>query len=161
MYLFLTSGDSFHAYPNNHAGDFTISLSQRLITKDMEIGLCELSVTPKKVDECANDDSDTCDDDAKSTDGQFIYVMLPQCVASESHGHRHPILRMVALSEFDTSTSLIRFPDIAYVPFREFQLSELTVWIRKAPGITGDCCLRRTDLLQGITRCTFHIRQIC
>lgn len=112
MYIYVTSSDSLETYPKNKANLFTTCFSQPLHTKHHEIGLCELSIEAKKK---VSDDTDEVSDNAT-----FIYIMLAQCETSESHGHRHQILRMVSPAEFAPSTPLIRFPDVVYIPLKEY-----------------------------------------
>lgn len=159
MYIYTSSVDSLTSHPTNNATSFTSILSQPLHVRSHYIGLTEISITPKPVAAKTGDKNGAAVDDSSCTrdSSGYIYVMLPQCDTSESHGHRYPILRMVALSEFTSTNPIIRFPDTVYIPLKEYNLSAITVLLADAPDAKSGCCIA-TSHVTGITRCTFHVR---
>jgi hypothetical protein len=165
MYIYVSSIDSLDTYSANNASSFTSCLSEEIDVESASIGLCELSITPKNdkntnktntasCDQSSKDESSTC-----TVSSNYVFIMLPQCTNSEAHGHKHPIIRLVGLNEFTHDTSVIRFPDVVYIPFRVYKLSHITVWIRPVPERSNEnCCVTSNDIVSGITRCTFHVK---
>jgi hypothetical protein len=164
MYIYVSSADSLDAYPHNNAQNFTSNLSQILYTKSQAIGLREIVIHPVSSSDFVSANNSISDNAANTFQGKekevYMYVMLTQCANVEVHGHRHPIVRMLTTSEFTQNSSILRFPDVLYVPIKEYNLSHITVTIRPADIINSGCCIQSDNILKGITRCTFHIQDL-
>jgi hypothetical protein len=156
MYIYLSSVDSLHTYPHNNSTDFTCDLSQVLDTKFKSLGLKEISLNPKLSDSQKAEVTSKKNEDSEV----FLYVIVSQCYASEAHSFKQPIMRMLSLNEFKGVSTLVRFPDVCYIPIKEHYLASLSVSIRLADsdGSGLDCI--PSSLFTGITRCTFHLQNI-
>jgi hypothetical protein len=166
MYIYISSADSLDAYPHNTPQHFTAELSQTLYTKSQGIGLREISLHPITTSE--NVHIDSVDETDKTTplhtnnvkNEVYMYVMVAQCSNVDVHGHRHPVVRMLTSSDFTHNSSILRFPDVLYVPLKEYNISQITVSIRPVNIENSSCCVENKNLLTGITRCTFHIQDL-
>jgi hypothetical protein len=181
MYIYISSQDSLEAYPHNNPHDFTVNLSQTIYTKGMSIGLKEICLTPKKVQKggTLKKDLETSTSEVLHETGKtlhfpqdmgvqcdvhkdediYLYVFLDETMTSEMHTHRHSVMRMLSLKEFEGESNIVRFADVYYIPLKEHNLSHLTVSIHLAGSKTASCCRPCTNLLTGLTRCTFHVQE--
>ncbi len=152
MYIYTCSRDNLATHPDNTPDSFTSTLSQPLHGSHCRLGLVELSLQPTSEEAIKNI--------AGYEDG-YVFVIVQQCKDSEAHGHRHPIVRMVALREFTeaAATSVIRFPTVQYIDIKDYHLSHITVVIRPCGAKARQfkpCCTPGGGFLKGATRCTFH-----
>jgi hypothetical protein len=162
MLIYISSSDSLDSYPLNNPHEFTVNLSQTFYTQGKAIGLREICLTRKKVtsidDSLEREEGDVSRSAAESeSHNVYLYVMVTQCSNSECNGHRHPVLRMIGLNEFSDTSSIIRFPDVLFIPLKEHNLNRISVCIRLSPTKSSHCCIQSENLLSGETRCTFDI----
>ena len=147
MFFYVASSDSKKLYSHNSPAEFTSQLSQTVTTKYCLLGLVDLSIEV------------TQDIKKETVRDSMIYIMVNECSDSEVGGHRHPVIRVISLKEFtNKAKAILRFPNILYVPIKKNFINSISVSIRSV----DQCCSRQQDDqdidLQGVTRCTFHIK---
>ena len=148
MYLYVNNRASSEVFPNNSPINFITEFSQTIDTRDSCIGLCEIAM-----------DLSRGAFDPRDLPRTGFYVMVSECDESYVGGHTHPVVRMFSSNEFFVRLrAVLRFPDVIYVPLKEFNLSRLSVKIVKA----SDCCTDNSAEsinAKGLTYCTFHIKK--
>ena len=148
MYIYADSNASSGLFPNNTPQNFIVELSQTLDTRNCYLGLQELII------DATDDFKYGTADVSKST----FYVLVSECGDSLVGEHSHPVLRMLSLRGIDARRkAVIRFSNVMYLPIKEHLISRLTVRLVRAE----DCCSDSPEKLpiQGITRCTFHLKK--
>lgn len=130
FHIYLSSADSWDSFPQNHSGDFTVSLSDNVhLGEEWECGLleCQLFATP-------------------TTPAYICCDLVEESLVAE---FKLPILRRIRLK---TATE---FQQVSYFPLKTRGFNTVRIYVRT----WNNKPLYATSGQPGHTYCTLHFRR--
>jgi len=140
LYVYMSSEDSLHMYPDNTAAQFKLQLPERL---KLDGGIWEVAVAEVEYPRHYIDNN-------RKPSGLYFEVDL--CEASFVGGQKLSVLRRLPVDADNSGVTTLTFPHMYYVRLRQPEFDSIQVYIREPS-------MQLASFAAGTSSCTLHLKR--